>query len=264
MNKDTNIQSIKAKFSSLFQHFNDKAVKLLRKGIFPSDYMDEDWENELKEKKTDIKYFYSSLNNTKCLTNDYNYGQETYDYYEYEEIIDYNDSYVKTDVLLLGDVLIAYRQKIYGFDPLCCILAPGFSNRAMLKMTNIEIKLITSVDMQLIIQDGIKGGKFEPTNYHAKANNKHVNPNFNKYNEKESYIISLDLNSMYTSAMCYKLPYSEPKLDHNISKYTTVYILNLDPYGQHLFGFVMDIHYPKTFQDRDFEFPILCDQAIPL
>ena len=26
----------------------------------------------------------------------------------------------------------------------------------------------------------------------------------------------------------------------------------------------MDIHYPKKFHDRDFESPILCDQAIPL
>ena len=26
----------------------------------------------------------------------------------------------------------------------------------------------------------------------------------------------------------------------------------------------MDIHYPKILHDRDFEFPILCDQAIPL
>ena len=71
--------------------------------------------------------------------------------------------------------------KIYGFDTLYCI-APGFSNRAMLKMTNIEIKLITSVDMHLIIQDGIRRGKCEPIYYHAKANNKYVNPNFNKYN----------------------------------------------------------------------------------
>ena len=26
----------------------------------------------------------------------------------------------------------------------------------------------------------------------------------------------------------------------------------------------MDIHYPKKFHDKDFEFPDLCDQAIPL
>ena len=27
--------------------------------------------------------------------------------------------------------------------------------------------------------------------------------------------------------------------------------------------FFVDIHYPKKVQDRDFEFPILCDQSIP-
>ena len=75
-NKDTNIQSIKTKFSSLFQHFNDKAVKLLRKSVFPYDYMDEDWENELKQKELpDIKYFHSSLNNTKCLPDSYNHAR---------------------------------------------------------------------------------------------------------------------------------------------------------------------------------------------
>ena len=41
--------------------------------------------------------------------------------------------------------------KIYGLDPLYCISAPGFSNRAMLKMTNIEIKLITNTDVHLMI-----------------------------------------------------------------------------------------------------------------
>ena len=187
--------------------------------------------------------------------------------FDYEDICDYNDLYVKCDVLLLVDVFTSYRKKmyeIYGLDPLYCISAPGFSNRAMLKMTNIEIKLITIVDMHLIIQDGIIGGKCEPIYYHAKANNNYLNPNFNKDNQKESYIISLDANSLYASAMCYKLPYGKPKFDQTISRYTIEYILNLDPYGNHFFVFVVDKHYLKKFHDRDFEFPILCDQAIPL
>ena len=50
-NKDTNIQLVKTKFSSLFQHFKDDAIKLLRKGVYPHDYMDEDWENKLKEEQ---------------------------------------------------------------------------------------------------------------------------------------------------------------------------------------------------------------------
>ena len=45
--------------------------------------------------------------------------------------------------------------KIYGLDPLYCISLPGFSTRAMLKMTNVEIKLITNIDMHLMIENGI-------------------------------------------------------------------------------------------------------------
>ena len=101
--------------------------------------MDEDLENKLKETELpDIKYFHSSLNNTKCATDDYEYSQKIYDYFKCKEIT--NDLYVKTDVLL-ANVCTSYRQKMhknYGLDPLYCISAPGFSNRAMLKMTNVE------------------------------------------------------------------------------------------------------------------------------
>ena len=45
LNKDTDVNSIKNKFPSLFQYFDDRALKLLRKGVFPYDYMDEDWKN---------------------------------------------------------------------------------------------------------------------------------------------------------------------------------------------------------------------------
>ena len=63
--------------------------------------------------------------------------------------------------------------------------------------------------------------------------------------------------------MCYKLQYGEVKFDYDISKYTVEYILNLSLYARYLYVFVVDIHYPKTLHDRDFEFPILCDQSIP-
>ena len=52
-----------------------------------------------------------------------------------------------------------------------------------------------------------------------------------KIKKKESYIISLDENSLYASAMCYELQYGEIKFDHNTSKYTNEHIFNLNPYG---------------------------------
>ena len=39
--------------------------------------MVEDWENKIKQKKLPgVKYFHSSLNNTKCSVDDYNYAKQ--------------------------------------------------------------------------------------------------------------------------------------------------------------------------------------------
>ena len=89
-------------------------------------------------------------------------------------------------------------------------------------MTKVKIELITDPNIHLIIKKGIRRGRCEPIYYHAKANNKYVNPNFNKKRDEESYIISLDVNSLYSLAMTYKLPYEEPKFDNDISKYTII------------------------------------------
>ena len=51
LNKDADINSIKNKFPSLFQYFGNKASELLGKGVYPYDYMDEDWENKFEEKE---------------------------------------------------------------------------------------------------------------------------------------------------------------------------------------------------------------------
>ena len=58
--------------------------------------MDEDLENKLKEKELpNIKYFHSSLNNTKYSVDDYNYAKVLYKYFNCEDICNYNDLYAK-------------------------------------------------------------------------------------------------------------------------------------------------------------------------
>ena len=164
--------------------------------------------------------------------------------FDCKTIKDYNDLYVKTDVLLLAHAFASYRKNSYisyGLDPLYCISAPGYSNRPMLKMSNIEIKLITDCNIHLITEKGIRGVTCEPLYNHAKANNKYVNPNFDTNKDEESYIFTLDANSLYSTAICYKLPYGRPKFDNNVSKYTIDYILNLDLYGKY-YVFVIDIY----------------------
>ena len=153
--------------------------------------------------------------------------------------------------------------EIYDLDSLHCLSAPGYSDRAMLKNVGGETKLMKDIKMHLIIKRGMRCGRYEPIYYYACVNNEYVNPIFDKNKDKESYIISLDANSLYYTSMCYKLPQGEPKFNNNISEYTHKYTQNLDPNGKYSYTFSVDIHYPKNLHDRECEFPLLTVHVIP-
>ena len=92
----------------------------------------------------------------------------------------------------MADVFASYRKKSYdsfGIDPLYHISAPGLWSRAMLKMSNARIKLITDTNTHLIIKKRIRGGRCEPIYYHAKANNMCVNRNFEEKRIKNHILL---------------------------------------------------------------------------
>ena len=59
----------------------------------------------------------------------------------------------------------------YALDPIYCISSLGYSNKAMLKITKAEIKLITDVNIYLIIKKGLREDRCDPLFINAKANN---------------------------------------------------------------------------------------------
>ena len=76
---------------------------------------------------------------------------------------DYHNLYLKTDVLLLTNVFekfISTSLKYYGLDPCHYLSSSGLSSDAMLKMTIIELELISDIDTQevflILLQDIIK------------------------------------------------------------------------------------------------------------
>ena len=63
---------------------------------------------------------------------------------------DYHDFYLNIDVLLLADVFekfINESLKFYGLDPSHYLSSPGLSWDAILKMTKIELKRTSNINI---------------------------------------------------------------------------------------------------------------------
>ena len=74
---------------------------------------------------------------------------------------DDHNLYNKVDVLLLADVFENFRNiccKNYNLDPAHYFRAPGLAWDAALKVTEVELELLSDPYMLLMIEKGIRGG----------------------------------------------------------------------------------------------------------
>ena len=75
---------------------------------------------------------------------------------------------------------------------------------SVLKKTNVNLGLLTEIEMLLMIEAGIRGGMCQSLHRYAKANNKYMK-NYDKKVES-LYLTYLDANNLYGWAMSQKLP----------------------------------------------------------
>ena len=224
---------------------------LKKKGVYPYSYMDsfnKFEETELPNKKR----FFNDLNNTAISDSEYQHAREVWDAFKIKNLGEYHDLYLKTDVLLLADIFENFREtclKYYGLDPAHYLTSPGLAWDAMLKMTKIELDLITDIDQQLFIEKGLRGGISYITHRYARANNKYLSD----YNPEieDSYLTYQDANNLYGWAMIQKLPTSN-------LKWINPEIVKLENYDENSDkGIILevDLEYPKELHDLHNEYP---------
>ena len=179
------------RFSNVYEFSSydmNKFMVLLRKGVYPYEYMDE-WD-KFNEKKLPCKEsFYSNLTMEDISDTDYKHASNVFEKFNLNNLGDYHDLYVRSDTLLLADVFENFRNVClnnYELDPTHFVSLPGLAWQACLKKTNVELELITDYDMLLMIEDGIRGGICHAIQRYAKANNKYMK-DYNKDMES-SYI----------------------------------------------------------------------------
>ena len=94
----------------------------------------------------------------------------------------------------------------YGLNPCHHFSSPGLNCDAMLKMTVIELELISDIGMHLFIEKGMKVGISYIAKKHIKTNNKYMQSY--DANKPSKFITYLDANNLYGLAMSQYMPYS--------------------------------------------------------
>ncbi|VDH97402.1 Hypothetical predicted protein [Mytilus galloprovincialis] len=145
-------------FNYLSKTFPDPDVfsLLLRKGVFPYDYVDTEQKLE-KPCLPSKEDFFNKLGDTHISDEDYQFAQTVWDKLKVKTLGEYSDVYLKMDVALLADVFEKFRDislHDYDLDPCHYFTTPGFSWSAMLKKTGIVLDLITDIDMMLFCREG--------------------------------------------------------------------------------------------------------------
>ena len=159
----------------------------------------------------------------------------------------YHKLYLESDVLLLADVFEHFRNvclKNYKLDPAWYYTSPGIAWDAALKMTGVELELLTDSDMLLMIEKGVRGGISMISKRHGKANNKYMGEEYDP-SQASKYIKYLDANNLYGWAMSKPLPISNFK-----------WMKNLNNWRNRPCILEVDLEYPEELHDLHNEYPL--------
>lgn len=234
---------------------------LRRKGIYPYEYFD-CMEKFDETKLPPRENFYNSLTEEHISESDYKHACTVFKSFNMRNLKDYHNLYVKTDTLLLADVFEKFRGLCltnYKIDPCHVYTAPGLAWQACLKMTKVELELLTDPTMHLFIEKGIRGGVSMISNRYAEANNTlagDYNPDI-----PTSYIIYLDMNNLYGLAMMSYLPVKNFHWLTNL-ELSVQDILSLPDEGENGMILEVDLEYPSEIHDLHNDLPVAPEQMI--
>ena len=119
--KDLNKELIK-RFANTYSFCSkdlNKFILLLRKGVYPYEYMD-NWERFDETSLPDKESLFSSLNMENINDIDYRYGKNVFKKIKLKNLVEYHDLYVQSDTLPLTDVFENFRNmgiKVHQLNP---------------------------------------------------------------------------------------------------------------------------------------------------
>ena len=218
---------------------------VLRKGVFPYEYCTSFKKMINTKKIPKIEAFKSVLSESTISHEDHQFAQKMWNLFGCENLIDYIEVYCKIDTILLAEIFIAFRNKMFTFselDPCWYISLPSFGFDTMLKLTKNEIELPTDITMVQFLEQAKRGGV-------SFINTRHL-----KIEEENEEIVYVDLNNNYGSAQLKKLPYKDFRFLTN--EEIENFDLTQDFDGDKGYFIECDIKYPKRLHKTHSNFPV--------
>lgn len=201
-----------------------------------------------------IDDFHNRLEEKNCSLEQYHHAQNVWNTFDCSNLGEYVDLYMATDIMLLADVFETFRTSClhtYGLDPAQYYTLPGYTWDCMLTHTNIELELLTDIDMLMFVERGIRGGLSQCMKRCSTANNKYIQ-NFDPSNP-EIHLLYTDINNQYGWAMSQHLPYGGFEwCDTNILTSQTYSVHDDAENGYFL---EVDLTYPIELHDKHKDLP---------
>ena len=237
----------------------NKSKLLLRKGVYPYEYMDS-WKRFNETELPSKDKFYNTLNLEDISDDDYAHAINVWNTFNINNLGEYHDLYVQLDTALL-DIFENFRDKHIEtdkLDPAYFLTTTGLSWEACLKKTGVKLELLTDGKRFLTFEEGIRSGICNKVHSYAEANNKYKK-NYDK-DKESSFLIYVDANHLYCWTMTKKLPVDGLKWVEDLSMFTEDFIKNYDEESDVSYLLVVDIEYPKTLRMLHSDLPFLPDR----
>ena len=245
-----------------FENYNCHQRELLiRKGIYPYEYMDS-WDKFKETSLPNIEKFYSNLNMSGVSDGNYEHACKVWREFGIRNMGEYHDLYLRTDTILLANVFESFRRvclENYGLDPSHFYAAPGLAWKAYLKKTGIRLELLLDPDMLLMFERGIRGGITQSVHGWAAANNPYMGSEYDK-SKPTKYLQYLGANNLYGWAMSQSLPtggFRWIKLGDRNPKTIVEELVDKKDRGYLL---EVDMAYPRELHDSHNDLPFMCNR----
>ena len=256
----------KSEMKFVREYYNDEEAfnVATRKGVFPYEYIS-DFSKYLDSDLPPKKKFFSILTGSHISDEEYAFAQKVWRILKCKNLGDYNDHYLRIDVLLLCDIFERFRShchKIYKIDPAHCYTAPSLAFNAMLKTVKRPLPLLTDYNKLLMIESGIRGGFCNVSKRHVVASNRYTSRDPNIDGLPENYLLYIDANNLYGWSMSQYFP------DGNFEWVKTSNLFSLrNKIPTHpddaAYGYILevDLEIPNHLHDKFSDFP-LCPENL--